>query len=224
MTIYVRTARGDQLMRSRESAIPRRVKSILISIDGKTDSTLFISSLSSFGNVSELLLLLKKTGLIRSMSELDSNADMDLSTGNAEFDQTSHDWQLLLRSGANETLLQDLPVRKGLTAVQPDGLTDTKALVQTVKSFVTPSTPTSDPLPAAKSLAQHQTWQAISLMTDFVNMHLPEQAMELLFAIEQLNDRDNLLASLEGYAKLIAPAGSAASTHLQAVNAALRTA
>lgn len=71
MTILVRTPEGDTAIQSQDARLPRRMRSLLIAIDGKTDSRVYTSSLSPtlFGNVAELLESLKLAGLICSAAE-----------------------------------------------------------------------------------------------------------------------------------------------------------
>ena len=64
MTIYTRTPQGQAAALNPNSALPRKLRTLLISIDGKTSIETYVSSLSSFGDVASLLESLLNAGLI----------------------------------------------------------------------------------------------------------------------------------------------------------------
>jgi hypothetical protein len=83
------------------------------------------------------------------------------------------------------------------------------------------SSPSSNRLQGTEASGQAQARVAISLMSDFVSSYFPEQAMELILEIEQLDTPEQLLASLKGYESFIAPVGASAARHLDQVRATL---
>jgi hypothetical protein len=64
MPIYTRTQRGHAAALNADSPLPRKLRTLLIAIDGYTDSHTYISSLSAFGDVQTLLESLLNAGLI----------------------------------------------------------------------------------------------------------------------------------------------------------------
>jgi hypothetical protein len=64
MPIYTRTQRGHAAALNADSPLPRKLRTLLIAIDGYTDSSTYISSLSAFGDVQTLLESLLNAGLI----------------------------------------------------------------------------------------------------------------------------------------------------------------
>jgi hypothetical protein len=64
MPIYTRTQRGHAAALNADSPLPRKLRTLLIAIDGYTDSSVYISSLSAFGDVQTLLESLLNAGLI----------------------------------------------------------------------------------------------------------------------------------------------------------------
>jgi hypothetical protein len=64
MPIYNRTQRGHAAALNADSPLPRKLRTLLIAIDGYTDSSTYISSLSAFGDVQTLLESLLNAGLI----------------------------------------------------------------------------------------------------------------------------------------------------------------
>ena len=63
MAIFVRTEEGQEAAYSPQSALPRKLKSILKVIDGRTTLNAFEKNLSSFGDVRAILQSLDMAGL-----------------------------------------------------------------------------------------------------------------------------------------------------------------
>ena len=55
------------MLRDSKSALPRRSRTLLISIDGKTDSAIYAASLSTFGDVPALIESMLRAGLIAAL-------------------------------------------------------------------------------------------------------------------------------------------------------------
>ena len=64
MAVFVRTEKGQEAAYSPQSALPRKLKSILKVIDGRTQVSTFEKNLSSFGDVRAILQSLDMAGLI----------------------------------------------------------------------------------------------------------------------------------------------------------------
>jgi hypothetical protein len=64
MTIYSRTIRGHAAALNADSALPRKLRTLLIAIDGKTSTDIYVSTLSAFGDVEALLQSLHEAGFI----------------------------------------------------------------------------------------------------------------------------------------------------------------
>ena len=69
MKIYMRTEEGQEAAYSPQSALPRKLKSILKVVDGKTRNDIFRKNLHSFGDVDGLLRSLELAGLLKVASE-----------------------------------------------------------------------------------------------------------------------------------------------------------
>lgn len=74
---------------------------------------------------------------------------------------------------------------------------------------------------APPTSAQYQLRNAISLMSDFVTTHLPDESIEIVLTLEGLDSVEQVLASLHDYKVMIAPAGSAVAPHLDELRALL---
>lgn len=64
MTIYKRTTAGDDAALNSKSSLPRKLRTLLIAVDGRTATSTYVDSLSSFGDVGGLLNLLLEAELI----------------------------------------------------------------------------------------------------------------------------------------------------------------
>ncbi len=65
MTLYARTPEGQVAAYSVESALPRKLKSLLKLVDGKTELELLVQSLQAFGDVRGVLQSLHAAGLLK---------------------------------------------------------------------------------------------------------------------------------------------------------------
>jgi hypothetical protein len=214
MTILIRTPRGDDALRSPDAQLPRRTKSLLIAIDGKTDSSLYIARLSSFGDVAALLETLLRAGLVRARAPVAAAAGGPAPSG-ATPSQTST-WFLT-------------------TAQQPgdfENWTDTYAIPlepnghRLVDRWHMGASRLAPEAAAGRdtdmdSTAQQQLRKAILLMNRFVATHCAKRAAELLPVIDNLTSVERIARSLKHYEALVAPAGKAATQHLVDLRATL---
>jgi hypothetical protein len=68
MTIYQRTTEGQWAAYSVESPLPRKLKILLKSIDGRVPEEVYLVNLKSFGDVHEILQSLVQSGLIEDVA------------------------------------------------------------------------------------------------------------------------------------------------------------
>lgn len=77
MTLYARTPEGQVAAYSAESALPRKLKSLLKLVDGKTDLEVLAQNLQAFGDVRGVLQSLYAAGLLR-ITTADAKPDAPL--------------------------------------------------------------------------------------------------------------------------------------------------
>lgn len=223
MNLYKRTAAGNAAALNPRLPLSRTLRALLVSVDGRTQQQTYVENLASFGDVSALLDSL----LIQGYVEI-------ITTDNDEFLTVPGlaDWQ---DTGALAIERQD----EGTTPAVPfesraemSGTHRTAALSSETlppKSFqFKPRLPPSTALPATVaasstaaarpgmrlSAAQYQLRNAISLMSDFVTSHLPDESIEIVLTLEGLNSLAQVVACLNDYKAMIAPAGTAVTAHL----------
>lgn len=68
MTLYGRTPEGQVAAYSPESALPRKLKSLLKLVDGKTELGMLVQCLQTFGDVRGVLQSLHAAGLLNVMT------------------------------------------------------------------------------------------------------------------------------------------------------------
>jgi hypothetical protein len=68
MTLYARTPEGQVAAYSADSALPRKLKSLLKLVDGKTELETLVQGLLAFGDVRGVLQSLHAAGLLKVMS------------------------------------------------------------------------------------------------------------------------------------------------------------
>lgn len=194
MTIYARTALGTAAVSNNNTDFPRKLRTLLIAVDGRTDSASFARNLSSFGDVLALLDSLKLAGYIE-----DSARPTPLSKVPAERAKTkpfipSSDFTGNGARYAEErrTHFHSRPAYQpasGNTFNWPD---DEKSRIEAT-----------------------QLKQAVGLISDFVTEHLSAQALEIVIELERLSSVNVLIQSLSGYEHLVKSVGDPGERHLR---------
>jgi hypothetical protein len=215
MTILIRTPLGNDALRSPDAQIPRRSQSLLSAIDGKTDSSLYIATLSAFGDVASLLETLLRAGLVRAVEPTQPNGP------------------IATRPAASRAMPNQISTWF-LTTVQHAGdaliWSDTFSLPHQPSDDSSLDIPGKSPFAAAESgvsgvdrdsTAQQQVRKAVLLMSEFVATHFSKRAAELLPVIDKLTSVERIARSLKDYEALVAPAGKAATQHLADLRATL---
>ena len=77
MTLYARTPEGQVAAYSPDSALPRKLKSLLKLVDGKTGLEVLVDSLQAFGDVRGVLQSLHAAGLLK-VASADGKPDAPL--------------------------------------------------------------------------------------------------------------------------------------------------
>ena len=128
-----------------------------------------------------------------------------------------------LRDGHDVPAMLEALVNAGYISALPD--TDThndididtgSPPVQRVQAQVARLQPQSERLLVPAGSVSHRPLQdAVALMTDFVMSHLPDDALEISFALEGLTSIEQLKASLLAYETKIRRLGAIADQHLE---------
>ncbi len=214
MTVYVRTEEGQLAAYSADSALPRKLRSLLKVIDGNTPLDVYINSLRAFGDVQGVLKSLDMAGLIRPMSQLPPGAARaqpeQSSSGGASttWGNTAAQTTQAARSGI-----------KGIFKGAAKGSTDTQAsYMQTrnAENMMSRNDPAAG-LERSQALAR-----AVDSMSNFVLAYAPEHSFMVLKELEQLTNLEQLAVTLGGYEQLIKHLGAPAQEHLNLIKALLR--
>lgn len=220
MILYTRTASGTKHALDPLSPLPRKMRSLLISIDGKTSRDTYVHNLSLFGDVSALLDSLELQGYITSVSTRNTGPDTRTSG--------------MPRSAANAKVIE----RQGEPSSRPGLIDSTFASAGSANlelpldqvSRWNPAQPNRSTSPSARSTPRtgepsngenYQLRIAIGLMSDFISSQLPDDSLEILLALEGIGSVQQAIASLDGYQAMIAPAGNAVSYHMAELRALL---
>ena len=119
MTLYARTPEGQLAAYSAESALPRKLKSLLKLVDGKIELEMLVQGLQAFGDVRGVLQSLHAAGLLKvisgngkSVSSLSSEADTSSAACSTSGPDTlavsRHSTQVLTTISANPARQQAL--------------------------------------------------------------------------------------------------------------------
>jgi hypothetical protein len=134
---FARTAEGQAAAYAATSAMPRKLRSLLKVIDGKTSNEVFASSLKAFGDVQGLLNSLKSAGLIElraTASESSPSAEVSAASSTTSFKSSAQVTRpdVFAPTQSAHTLSQT-PAESGLSGQQQH---DLQLLLQDMSSFV----------------------------------------------------------------------------------------
>ena len=219
MKLYKRTDTGNAAALDPKSPLPRKLRTLLISVDGRTRENIYISTLSSFGDVAALLDSLLQQGYIQIVeTDDDGPTTRPARTEWAATDVPAADQQSppnavpdMLASAFELAGIRNTNLPSDAVSAWDRFQPDPRFANPAASSFNRPTQRTGSP----PSSAQYQLRSAVSLMSDFVTTHLPADSLEIVLTLEGLSSVEQVIASLKGYQAMIAPAGAAATGHLE---------
>jgi hypothetical protein len=220
MSVFVRTEEGQEAAYSPQSALPRKLKSILKVIDGRTTLGTFEKNLSSFGDVRAILQSLDMAGLIR---QIENSAVSSSSAADLLSDPVNTSPKV-----ASATPVSDWIRTRSLRSQQHSS----PARSQTHTSSWQASELSAHTLPAhtlpahmpssAGQLVSPVLQELLDSMANFVLTHLPEQSFQILKEIEEITSLELLAVTLGGYEQMVATVGKPSIQHLNVIKQTLR--
>jgi hypothetical protein len=201
---YARTIEGQAAAYDATSAMPRKLKSLLKVIDGKTSLEVFSNSLKAFGDVQGLLVSLQKAGLI----EIRQDSAEGLASAAAHVAEPRS--AFASEGGLMSGLASKMGLRQDRTRAPADGF----ALTQAIPTQ--PATVLEQRSSSAQSNQERQ--QDLQLlvqdMSSFVLAYVPEQAFSVLSELEQITTVEQMAVLLGGYELMVRHVGEPAQIHL----------
>jgi hydrogenase maturation factor len=200
--IYVRTTEGQAAAYDQVSAMPRKLRSLLKVIDGKTNDEVFTASLKGFGDVRGLLKSLAHAGLIRELSA----SERSLLPGQASQEKAQEKLQVQSPQRAEQERSNGFEATTQMRSTQPQ-YADTIMVSGGVE----------------RRAGSQQALQSLQqMMSDFVLVHVPGHAFVILKELEDTMSMEQLAVMLGGYEYMVREAGPAAQTHLMQVRQVLK--
>lgn len=206
--VYVRTPEGQAAAYDQTSAMPRKLRSLLKVVDGKTTDTVFTTSLKAFGDVRGLLKSLLTAGLIQPLSEDEVSKQASSATAAAP-------------------TVAAAPAQKNaalFASTAPVGGFDPTQSAYPTQSFYHNTTTQipNQPTSGAQQAKQHALQGILQNMSNFVLTHVPQQAFVILSELEDITSIEQLAVMLGGYELMIRQAGPVAQEHIAQVRQALK--
>lgn len=196
---YARTAEGQAAAYDATSAMPRKLKSLLKVIDGKTSHEVFANSLKAFGDVQGLLVSLQKAGLIE-LRQDGSQAAAHASSPPAQ---------------SEASLMSALASKIGLrpnraSSSDADGFALTQTALTQPQTVFEPRSQSAD----RQQERQQDLQLLVQDMSSFVLAYVPEQAFSVLSELEQISTMEQMAVLLGGYELMVRHTGEPARIHL----------
>lgn len=218
MTVYMRTEEGQLAAYSADSVLPRKLRSLLKVIDGKTTLDVYTQTLHAFGDVQGVLRSLDLAGLLQPMSQLPPGA------ARAQAQPTN-------KSGGSDSTVWGATQQDPMHISRPHASSQfrnsntsqgpvTQASFMNTRSASDSQQAYSDP---AMSFARSQALaRAIDSMSNFVLTNAPEHSFLILKELDQITQLEQLAVTLGGYEQLISHLGAPAQEHLGMIKGLLR--
>jgi hypothetical protein len=205
--VYARTQEGQEAAYSAQSALPRKLKSILKVVDGKTRTQVFEQNLRSFGDVPAILRSLEMAGLLHSVStdaaQIRFNVELDEEErGKLKMASKSADWAATRNPLDRASYQPDFSLEnqsRTFTSKMPDSL-----------------------MQAAEQKKTEVLAGVLDAMSNFVLTHAPEQAFQILKEIEEISSLEILAATLGGYEQMVSHLGENSIQHMRHIKSVLR--
>lgn len=216
MAVFVRTEEGQEAAYSPQSALPRKLKSILKVIDGRTTVDAFEKNLSSFGDVRAILQSLDMAGLIKQVEGGSAATSLNSELGAA---------------AAAAPIKPASPTRPSVSVRSNDvsmgaWTRPPSAPVESPNSISMQSWQASElatqAMPVARQIQSPALQVVVDSMSHFVLTHLPDQSFQILKEIEEITSLELLAVTLGGYEQMIAVIGEPSVQHLKAIKQVLR--
>ena len=227
MTIYARTDEGQQAAYSPQSAMPRKLRSLLKVIDGKTTVEVYARSLRAFGDVMGVLKSLEMAGLIAASAQpLQVGAPATNAPAASEMHLPPLG-NIARQARPSQNAATQWPQSHAQAQAQetpsPYAMQQSRA-IQDLEAMATMSTMSTvmAPMQASDEQRAMALRQATESMSNFVLQRIPENAFSALHEIDQITSLEQLAAILGGYAQLISGAGALGQEHLRALKQLLQ--
>lgn len=188
-TIYLRSARGVEAMRSPNGELSRGARMLLMAIDGRSSVLSYRTLLGQLGDVVELIRLLDTKGYI---------ADTGVNHLRTE--------PKLLNGAPSASRLS-----AGLFSAAPTTAAQTASAPAPMQFKRMPVLSALDS--AASLLRRSKLADAKAMMIDFLNRNLPEVALETALSLDAIDSIGGLESNLPDYFSLVAQVGAQGISH-----------
>ena len=207
MAVFVRTEEGQDAAYSPQSALPRKLKSILKVIDGRTTMATFEQNLSSFGDVHAILKSLQMAGLIKQIEHDPAHA-----AGRIE-QLSDSPLPMTPTSSAGAASPAQWAQTRGPSLEQSNSAT-TQAWQASEMAV--------QMMPQVRQQHNAALQEILDTMSNFVLTHLPGQSFQILREIEEITSLELLAVTLGGYEQMVAAVGEPSVLHLKSIKQMLR--
>ena len=225
MSVFVRTEEGQEAAYSPQSALPRKLKSILKVIDGRTSIDAFEKNLSSFGDVRAILQSLDMAGLIKLVEDATTATTPSVDAGASDVFKPNKPLLTARPAPALPTIAaapSASPAGARFGAwIEPKSFTPEASNSISMDSWQA-SEMATQAMPAARHLQGPALQAVVDSMGLFVLTHLPDQSFQILKEIEEITSLELLAVTLGGYEQMVAVVGEPSVQHLKAIKQVLR--
>ena len=222
MSVFVRTEEGQEAAYSPQSALPRKLKSILKVIDGRTPIDAFEKNLSSFGDVRAILQSLDMAGLIKLVEGAGTATTPSVTAGASDV-STANKSMWAARPAPAAPFAPSARSGEGKFGawVEPNNSVNEAANSIRMDSWQASELATQT-MPAGQQLQSPALQAVVDSMSLFVLTHLPDQSFQILKEIEEITSLELLAVTLGGYEQMVAVVGEPSVQHLNAIKQVLR--
>jgi hypothetical protein len=216
--IYMRTPVGTQVARDPAASLPRAMRTLLLSVDGRTRVSSYRMILSHLGDVALLFEGLENAGYIARTDGVQTRVAPPPPPAPRPANIAAQLQSLAAATGfhpSQEPSVMGSPPTKNFEVL---------AKINEVQAQFTQNPPSLSGRTSAfnPTLRAANLNRAKGMMTDFLMQHLPAVAMEVSLSIDRIDTAEELSRALDDYAQLVAKLGRVSVEHLRDVRALIQ--
>jgi hypothetical protein len=216
--IFMRTPVGTQVARDPTASLPRAMRTLLLSVDGRTRVSSYRMILSHLGDVALLFEGLENAGYIARTDGVQTRVAPPPPPAPRPANIAAQLQSLAAETGFHPN------TPPSVMGTPPTKNFEVLAKINEAQAHFTQNPPSLSGRTSAfnPTLRAANLNRAKGMMTDFLMQHLPAVAMEVSLSIDRIDTAEELSRALDDYAQLVAKLGRVSVEHLRDVRALIQ--
>lgn len=217
--VFERTPLGAVVIKSTGEEVPRRLRTLLLAVDGRSPVSQYVPFLTAFAPLSEKFFELEKLGYLRRRGHADGGAAAPSVTPHIPDVGASASGSPRLDESALTAFAASLHSQNSEPATSEDAFSlELQALSRQIASAaatpVAASRPEAVRVEARESTAAAPLTRMLMAMQEFLSTAAGLEGLPVAMMLEQIQTLEQLRTELPAYRELVQPYGKEAEAHL----------